>query len=437
MRNWWLIGLLFLGCERPFIETSEPELVVVEPDLTEVQTSRVITLRVRSIHFRPVQGVLLNGVSMDPAPPGPTYWQASINLRLGLNTFFLEATDQEGVSRRDTAYAAYLPHLISQSAPALPDGRGGHSLVRLRNGNLMVTGGTRRRGSPAQGESFLLNRVSGTFSQMQDRLRTPRTGHTATVLPDGQILIVGGSRIDSPSQVSDLIETVELYTPAGREPAFNEIPVQGQPIRRTNHVAIVRETNDEWLLDLIGGYGDVRYGSNPSFGVRRDLRTFRVELDGLTALNTITSAPFIDHPISGHTVTEAAYASYFILGSQFDNGTAVNGNMRIEYPHGSGRTLSRLPGLLTPRTAHATAPVLSGLFAVFGGRLESSEITTDIELLHEQTDQFFSMKPSQAMVSRYHHTAISVGIRSVILIGGFNQNGTAITASEYFIVSPE
>ena len=47
------------------------------------------------------------------------------------------------------------------------------------------------------------------------------------------------------------------------------------------------------------------------------------------------------------------------------------------------------------------------------------------------------MKPSQAMVPRYHHTAISVGIRSVILIGGFNQNGTAITASEYFIVSRE
>ena len=199
----------------------------------------------------------------------------------------------------------------------------------------------------------------------------------------------------------------------------------------------MREANGEWLLDLIGGYGDVRYGSNPSFGVRRDLRTFKVELDGLTALNTINSAPFIDHPIADHTVTEAAHDTYFILGSQFDNGTAVNGNMRIKYLHGAGRTLSQLPGLLTPRTAHATAPVLSGLFAAFGGHLESSEITTDIELLHEQTDLFFSMKPSQAMVYRYHHTAISVGIQSVILIGGFNQNGTAITASEYFIVSRE
>ncbi len=410
---------------------------MVEPDLTEVQTSRVITLRVESIHFRAVQGVYLNGVPMDPAPPGPAYWQASINLRLGLNTFFLEATDQEGVSRRDTAYAAYLPHRIFQDAPVLPDGRGGHSLVRLRNGTLMVTGGTRRRGGPAQGESFLLGRGSDTFSQMQERLRTPRTGHTASVLPDGQILIVGGSRIDSPSRVSDLIETVELYTPAGLEPAFNELPVQGQPIRRTNHVAIVREVNGEWLLDLIGGYGDVRYGSSPSFGVRRDLRTFRVELDGLTALNTITSAPFIDQPIADHTVTEASPGSYFILGSQFDNGTAVNGNMRIEYPRGAELTLSPLPGLLTPRTAHATAPVLSGLFAVVGGRLESSEITTEIELLHEQTDQFFSMEPSQAMASRYHHTAISVGLRSVILVGGFNRDGTAITTSEYFTVSPE
>ncbi len=409
--------------------------MVIEPDLTEVQTSNVITLRVQSIHFRAVQGVSLNGVPMDPAPPGPAYWQSSINLRLGINTFFLEATDQEGVSRRDTAYAAYLPHLISRNAPNLPNGRGGHSLVRLRNGSLMVTGGARRQKGPAQRESFLLGRGSDTFHQMQERLQTPRTGHTASVLPDGQVLIVGGSRIDSPNRVSDLIETVEIYNPA--EPAFNEFPVQGQVIRRTNHTAVVREANGEWLLDLVGGYGDVRYGSTPFFGIRRDLRTFRIELDGLIALNTITSAPFIDHPVANHTVTQAAPGSYFILGSQFDNGAAINGNMRIEYPRGAGLTLSQLPGLLTPRTAHATASVLSGLFAVFGGHVESSEIATGIELFHEQTDQFFFMRPDQEMAARTHHAVRSVGLRSVILIGGFNRNGTAITTSEYFIVSPE
>ncbi len=438
MRHWWFAGLvLLLGCERPFVETSEPELVVIEPNLSEVQTSKVITLRVQSIHFRPIQGTNLNGIPMDPAPPGPTYWQASINLRLGLNRFYLEATDPEGVSRRDTVYAIYLPHIISRNAPQLPDRRGGHSLVRLRNGSLMVTGGTRQRGGPAQGESFLLRPRSTTFLRMEERLRTPRTGHTASVLPNGQILIVGGSRIDSPSQVSNLIESVELYTPDGPTPEFHEIPVQGQPIRRTNHVAIVREEDGEWLLDLIGGYGDVRYDENPFFGLRRDLRTFKVEPDGLTALNTIRSAPFIDRPIADHTVTEAAHRSYFILGSQFDDGTIINGNMRIQYPHGAPINLSQLPGLLTPRTTHATAPVIRGLFAAFGGRLESSEITTEIELFHEQIGLFFFMQPSQALTPRYHHSAISVGIRSVFIVGGFDQNGTAIAASEYFIVSTE
>ncbi len=437
MRNCWLISLIFLACERPFIEATKPELVVIAPDLTNVQTSTIITIRVESIHFRAVEGVNLNGIPMDPAPPGPAYWQIQINLRLGLNTFFLEATDQEGISRRDTAYAVFLPHRVSRDAPALPEGRGGHSLVRLRDGSLMVTGGTRQQMSPAQGESFLLLRGSDSFVQMQQRLRKPRTGHTASVLPDGRVLIVGGSRVDSPDSVSDLIETVEIYNPADPEPAFHEFPVRGQPIRRTDHSAIVRQENGELLLDLVGGYGDLRYGSNPFFGIRRDLRTFRIEPDGLTALNTVASAPFIEHPTASHTVTRASPDSYFVLGSRFENGMAINGNMRINYPRGSGPRLSQLPGLLIPRTVHATAPVLNGLFAVFGGRIESSRVATQMEIFHEQTHQFFSMQPSQALAYRYDHTAISRGIRTVLLVGGFNPNGTSIPTSEYFVTLSE
>ena len=438
MRHWWLIALVLVACERPFVETIQPELIVLEPDLSEVQTASVIELRVQSTHFRPVGGVYLNGAPMDPAPPGPAFWQASIALRLGLNTLIFEATDLENISRVDTAYAVYLPHRISLNAPSLPEGRGGHSIVRLRNGELMVTGGASMQGGPARGESFLLASNSGIFSHMQERLITPRTGHTSTVLPNGQVLIVGGSRVDSPTNVGDLIESAEIFDPNASGRGFREIPVNGQPIRRVYHAAVLRQSGNEIFLDLIGGNGDTRYGTSPFFGVRQDIRTFRIESDELIALNTNASAPFIDEPVAGYTVTRTQPNSYLLLGSRFINNSAINGNMRIDYPGGTGLFFSGLPGFLMPRTAHATASVLSGVFTTFGGHQSTpSDVLTRMEVFHEQANQFFALRPAQAMVGRYRHTATSSGLRSVLLVGGFARNGTAITASEYFVVSTE
>ncbi len=437
MRIWWLLALAFLACERPFVETIEPTLWVVEPDLTEVQISSVITIRVESKHFRALEGVYLNGIAMDPVPLDPAHWQTSVALRLGLNTFFLDATDKEGVSRRDTAYAVHLPHRVSLNAPPLPEGRGGHSIVRLRDGSIMVTGGACQRGGLAQGESFLLSVNSGIFGQIPERMFIARTGHTASILPDHRVLIVGGSRIDSPTTVNDLIETVEIFDPNDTELGFREIPVRGQPIRRVNHTSVIYQMNGELLLDLIGGYGDTRYGANPFFGIRQDLRTFRIHSNELVALNTAASAPFIFEPVADHTVTQADPNTYFILGSQFVNGNAINGNIRIHYPRGSRQDFSQLPELITPRTAHSTAPILNGLFVLVGGRIESSQMTTQMEIFHEQTSQFFSLRPSQPMVERSDHAAISTDLRTVLLVGGFNQDGTGIASSEYLVVSSE
>ena len=151
MRNWWILALMCIACERPFVETTKPRLQIVSPDLTQVQTSGLITVRVESSHFRPLAGLSLNGIPMNPAPPGPVFWETSISLRPGLNTLYLDAQDPQGSSKRDTAYAVYLPHRISRNAPPLPQGRGGHTLVRLRDGSLMVTGVRSKTGQSCTG----------------------------------------------------------------------------------------------------------------------------------------------------------------------------------------------------------------------------------------------------------------------------------------------
>lgn len=74
--------------------------------------------------------------------------------------------------------------LLDFSATVLPDGR------------VLIAGGTRTVGGVAEGSAFIarLDPVDGTVDIVAtDRLGTPRAGHQATLLCDGSVLIAGGT----------------------------------------------------------------------------------------------------------------------------------------------------------------------------------------------------------------------------------------------------
>ena len=424
------VAPVMAGCERPFVEESLPEINVVEPDLSEVQTEPVINLVVQASSFRPVRSVFLNGSPMSQSNQDSRYWALAIALRLGQNPLVLDATDIDGIVRTDTVFAVYMPFRMTLNAPQLPLERGGHATVRLRNGDILVTGGAESAGGLAQPHAFVLGFDTGRFITLQGQLINPRTGHTATLLPNGEVLIVGGSVRDNVTSVSDLVENVELFTPETR--TFRELKVSGLPIRRTLHTAIVRNTGSEIYLDLLGGQGDTRYGDNPFLGIRQDLRSFRVEDDSLVAINTHASAPIIERPIYGHTTTRIQIGPYFALGNQFSGGYVTNSSIKIGYPEGRGVQIESGPAFQVPRYMHAAAPVLSELLVVFGGRQAGpADVLVEMEALSSQTEEFYKL-PAHGVIRRYKHTATAVGIRSVLLIGGFNADGTANSASEYF-----
>lgn len=69
--------------------------------------------------------------------------------------------------------------------------RSGHSATLLRNGEVLIAGGMVRNGEfVAQAE--LYDPATGTFSSAGSMM-SPRVGHTATLLRDGRVLIAGGS----------------------------------------------------------------------------------------------------------------------------------------------------------------------------------------------------------------------------------------------------
>jgi hypothetical protein len=112
--------------------------------------------------------------------------------------------------------------------PMLHD-RQGHSATLLANGLVLVSGGTdssRVGGVTATAELFdsATNRWSLTGS-----MAVARSGHTATLLKNGKVLVVGGQFLAN-------LRSVELYSPsdhrhlAGRPPSAGILPGAAIPL---------------------------------------------------------------------------------------------------------------------------------------------------------------------------------------------------------------
>jgi N-acetylneuraminic acid mutarotase len=91
------------------------------------------------------------------------------------------------------------------TAPML-EARTGHTATLLSNGRVLVSGGYNNGGILASAE--LYDPDLGSWTATGD-MRLARVGHTATLLPDGHVLVVG-----SGTPTGDVVASTELYDPS-------------------------------------------------------------------------------------------------------------------------------------------------------------------------------------------------------------------------------
>jgi hypothetical protein len=90
-------------------------------------------------------------------------------------------------------------------------GRNSHTATRLLDGRVLVTGGRVAGGAGSNHDTAeIYDPATGTWS-FAATMATRRASHTATLLPNGDVLVVGGAQVGSLESVT---ATAEIYHPA-------------------------------------------------------------------------------------------------------------------------------------------------------------------------------------------------------------------------------
>lgn len=431
------VALVLAACERPFVEPNKPSLEILEPDFSSVALDPSVTIIVRADAFRSVEDVSVDGQPLQFDSVNDV-WTVQLELQMGLNRLVFSVTDVDGQVEHDTTFALHLLPQISRSAPILPDSRGGHTATALRDGSIVVIGGAATIGSPVRNDGAILRQEAARFTTIDGRLRDARAGHTATLLPDGRVLIMGGSRSVSINSASDLIETVEIYD--AETDRFASVPVAGAPIRRTYHTAVLRRSGDDLIVDLFGGTGDVQYEPSPLLGIRRDIRSFSLRNDSLFALNP-APGPSLEFALSGHSQTPLTDQEpdetrpFLLVGTRFETGLEQNVAAIVDYAAPGGLQFHPTGKMLLPRTRHAAELLAPGVVVVFGGHQGSlSTVLPNVEFYITAAGRFFEYPLSSVVQRRFGLTATKSSAQRILLLGGFGPGGDGVTLSETFSV---
>ncbi len=243
---------------------------------------------------------------------------------------------------------------------------------------------------------------SGSVSPAAPMLE-PRSGHSATLLPDGKVLIAGGMRRNQ-----DFYRSAELYDPASGK--FE--PTGEMNVARVGHVAVLLRSGKV----LIAG-GWIGHGCTDSAELY-DPSTGRFMV--IAKMTTRRGRP---------TATVLDSGDVLIAGGA-DRSDTPAGIPSAEVFHAATQTFEAVGSMHYGRIGHTATLLKDGRVLIAGGRGES--LTAAAELYDPETKRF---TPTGSLLSpRYKHTAGLLPDGRVLIAGGSDErdwHGTMSSAEIY------
>jgi N-acetylneuraminic acid mutarotase len=284
--------------------------------------------------------------------------------------------------------------------------RSDHTATLLQNGKVLVAGGYLQFGfdTITLASAELYDPVSGTWSPTGS-MPNPHAGHTATLLPDGKVLIAGGYVTTNFDEVRTA--TSEIYD-----------PVTGVWTSTANSLATARDAHTATLLQngkvlVAGGFGSNLLSSAELF-------------DPATRTWSTTGSMRSNH--LSHTASMLPDGRVLVAGGQSGSSTVATAEI---YNPANG-TWTLISPMLSRRQNHSATLLPNGTLLVAGGSYLLTSYAT-AEIYNPATGLWSSAGTMPN--SHIGHTATLLPNGKVLIAAGFVISGfdsIPIAASELY-----
>ncbi|MBI3073785.1 MAG: hypothetical protein HYY84_16880 [Deltaproteobacteria bacterium] len=371
--------------------------------LTGLPTTSDVTVTVEGLPaFDPATGTpaaLSRGsaVAVDFAKP------STLNLFIALVDQFALATSATG------------------SAQALSAARAGHTATLLKDGRVLIAGGGTFLGAASGtplpstiiGSVEIFDPRDGSITSIATpcsgtgtALCTPRAYHTATLLKDGRVVLVGGLTFATGGALVST-RAIELFSPTTNSfsASSTQLTENGD---RAYHTATLRADGTVLIA------GGARYSNQTATPLATaDIYTSSPELIAATS-TTLATARLL------HSATTLKDGRILIAGGQ--GSSSVLSSTEI-----FDSTFSPGPTLATARTAHAALRLDATYVVLIGGfatPADPGSITGSIEFYNQDTSALDATKTISLITPRAaHDIALTSGGR-ILVSGGVTRSGT-------------
>jgi len=216
--------------------------------------------------------------------------------------------------------------------------RSGHSATLLDNGKVLIAGGMNGNGKYFSSAEVFDPRAN-TFATVQE-MRVRRVGHTATLLPNGKVLIAGG--FDGGYHAS-----AELYDPATG--TFSPTGPLTEP--RSEHQSVLL---DSGKVLVIGGVGE-------GYTFLASAEIYDPTTGKFTRTGSMSAAR------EGHTATLLRNGNVLVAGGHKDRREAMTVYSSCEIYDPRTGAFSRTGDMTVVRHKHAAALLPDGNVLIAGG----------------------------------------------------------------------
>lgn len=284
------------------------------------------------------------------------------------------------------------------ATPPMSAARINHTATLLPDGNVLVTGG--RGDKNALSSTELYNPTTGTWRNAAS-MNAPRNLATATLLPNGKVLVIGG----------DSGGTIELYNPA----TDTWTPAGAMKSPRQGHTTTLLSDGRVFVVGGFAGMGMVQFNGvelfyNPSNGVW-------------------SAAGPLNYGRRGYTATFLPDGKVLVVGGGQPRPSLATAEL---FDPATARWSLLVNHLKAARQFHTATLLRDGTLLVAGGYEHTNASPTWIsraELLDPASGKWIDAGNLHA--PRYNHTATLLPDGQVVLAGGWGTNGVLASVELY------